>query len=221
MADTTHDDNTIVLNDFAAKIKTLDVAERKKAVALYSIFKQILAEVKAEEDTNDAEYNTYNDKTAAITTQMDEIIEGKRGVSAEELAFWKAEEPEYVPTAEAGEPAPIKGFWRGFFVNGDFYQGECDAPILEHLVHIDAKTDVDEADPSKKVVTLSFDFSENTFFENKNLWVKLHSENDEATRSEASEIKWKNNPTVEKTQKKQKKSNAMTKEIFFWFFWPA
>jgi len=207
MADT-QDDNEIMLNDFKAKIKTLGVAERKKAVALFGIFKQILAEVKQEEDSNDAEYNKYNDKTAVITTQMDDIIEGKRAVTEEEVSFWKQEEPEYVAAADANVAEVIKGFWKGFLLNGDFYTGEFDAPILEHLVHIDAKTDVDEADASKKVITLSFDFAENTFFENKNLWVKLHSENDEAVRSEASEIKWKNNPTVEKTQKKQKNKRS-------------
>lgn len=201
------DDNQIILNDFRAKIKTLDVAERKKAVALYGIFKSILEEVALEEKINDEEYNKYNDKTALITTQMDELIEGKRAVTQEELAFWQAEEPAYVLPAQES-PVAIPAFWKGFITNADFYHGECDEAILAHLVHIDAKTDVDETDAGKKIVTISFDFSENEFFENKNLWVKLHSENDEAVRSEASEIKWKNNPTVEKTQKKQKNKRS-------------
>lgn len=207
MADT-QDDNAIILNDLRAKIKTLGVAERKRAVALYGIFKTILEEVKHEEASNDAEYNKYNDKTATITTQMDDIVEGKRAVNEEELAFWKQEEPEYVAPADANAAAVLKGFWKGFLLNGDFYTGEFDGPILEHLVHIDAKTDVDEKDGNKKIMTLSFDFADNEFFENKNLWVKLHSDNDEAVRSEASEIKWKSNPTVEKTQKKQKNKRS-------------
>lgn len=198
------DDKDIVLNDLKAKIKTLDLAERKKAVALYGIFKQILEEVNKEEAKNDEEYNRYNDITAVITTQMDEIIEGKRSITEDEINFWKQEEPEYSPDPQANTPAVIKGFWKGFLLNGDFYQGDADGPILEHLIHIDAKTDIDEQDGDKKIITLSFDFSENEFFENKQLWVKLYSEHEEATRSEASEIKWKNNPTVEKTQKKQK-----------------
>lgn len=207
MADN-QDDNQIILNDLKAKIKTLGVAERKKAVALYGIFKQILEEVKQEETHNDAEYNKYNDKTAVITTQMDDVIEGKRAVTQDEIDFWKQEEPEYASDPQSNALVAIKGFWKGFLLNGDFYSGDCDGPILEHLVHIDAKTDVDEANDSKKVVTLSFDFADNEFFENKNLWVKLYSENDEAARSEACEIKWKNNPTVEKTQKKQKNKRS-------------
>lgn len=208
------DDNQTILNDLKAKIKTLDLNERKKAVALYGIFKQILEEVKAEEATSDAEYNKYNDKTAIITTHMDDIIEGKRAVTEEEINFWKQEDPEYTPDPQNNTAEVIKGFWKGFLVNGDFYVGEHDAPILEHLLHIDAKTDVDEADDSKKIITLSFDFADNEFFENKNLFVKLHSENEEAVRSEASEIKWKNNPTVEKTQKKQKnKRSGQTRVI--------
>lgn len=198
------DDNEVMLNDLKAKIKTLDVADRKKAVALYAIFKQILDEVDKEQAKNDEEYKRYNDLTAHITTQMDEIVEGKRLVNAEELAFWKQEEPTFVEDPTLNVAEPIKGFWKGFIMNGDFYHGECDAPILEHLLKIDARTDEDENDSGKKQVTLSFEFSDNEFFENKQLWVKLYSEHDEAARSEGSEIKWKNNPTVEKTQKKQK-----------------
>ena len=202
------DEHDIMLNDLREKIKTLGVAERKRAVALYGIFKQILAEVRVEQEANDAEYDKYNDRTAVITTQMDEVIEGKRAVTEEEVAFWKAEEPGYALPADLAAAEPIKGFWKGFMLNGDFYTGEFDAPILEHLTRIDGKTDVDEADSSKRVITLSFDFSPNTYFENTNLWVKLHSEGEEAIRSEASEIKWKNNPTVEKTQKKQKNKRS-------------
>ena len=198
------DENQVMLDELKAKIKTLDIAERKKAVALYGIFKQIIDEVNKEQNLNDEEYKKYNEITTHITTQMDEIIEGKRVINDDEVNFWKQEEPEFTVDATVNVAQPIKGFWKGFIANGEFYHGECDLPILEHLLRIDAKTDEDENDSGKKVTTLTFEFSANEFFENTSLWVKLHTENDEVLRSEASEIKWKNNPTVEKTQKKQK-----------------
>ena len=202
------DDNEVMLNDLKTKIKTLDIVERKKAVALYGIFKQILNETEKEQARNDEEYKKYNELTAQITTHMDDIIEGKRTITEEELAFWKQEDPNFVADPSLNVAESIKSFWKGFVVNGDFYHGECDGVILEHLVHIDAHTDEDENDSSKRIVTLTFEFTENEFFENKSLWIKLHSEHDEAVRSEASEIKWKNNPTVEKTQKKQKNKRS-------------
>ena len=208
------DENEIILNELKEKIKTLSVPERKKAVALYSLFKQIIEEVKKEQALNDEEYNKYNEVTALITTQMDEIIEGKRSITDAEIECWKQEEPTFVNDANINVAEPIKGFWKGFLINADFYHGDCDAAILEHLEHIEAKTEEDEIDGGKKIITLTFGFSDNNFFENKELWVKLHSEHDAAVRSEASEIKWKNNPTVEKTQKKQKnKRSGQTRVI--------
>ena len=208
------DDNKTMLDELKAKIKTLDIAERKKGVALYGIFKQIIDEVEKEKSLNDAEYKKYNDMTANITTQMNEIIEGKRVIHEDEINFWKQEEPEFVVDENLNIPEKIEGFWKLFLVNNDFYHGECDLAILDHLQHIDTKTDEDESDSDKKQITLTFGFSENEFFENESLWVKLYTENDEAQYSEASEIKWKNNPTVEKTQKKQKnKRTGQTRVI--------
>ena len=198
------DDNEVMLNELKAKIKTLDVPERKKAVALYGIFKQIVEEVNKEQTLNDDEYNKYNNITSGITTQMDEIIEGKRPINEEEINFWKQEEPEFTVDENLNVSEKIKEFWKGFIVNGDIYHGDCDMPILSHLQHIEAKTVEDENDNEKKQITLTFEFSENEFFENESLWVKLYTANEDPEKSEACTIKWKNNPTVEKTQKKQK-----------------
>lgn len=203
-----------MLKEFEEKIKALPVPERKKAVALYGIFKQMLKIVNEEDDFNKKEYDIYNEITAEITGEMDSIIEGKRKINEEEIEFWKKEEPEFTVEESQNTPTAIKGFWKEFIVNGEFYYGECDLPILEHLTHIESLTKEDANDETRKQITISFTFSPNEYFENEKLDVKLNVINDEAVDNEFTPIKWKNNPTVKVITRKQKnKRTGQTRTI--------
>lgn len=203
------------LNELKETIKKLPVNERKQAAALYTLFEEIVANKGVEEKENDVAFKAYSESINKITTAMDEIVEGKRKVAAEELAFWKEKvDSSYAPDEAANDGAPIKGFWRKFIENAHIYHGEQDLPILEHLKHIEISEDSDKADPTLSFTTLTLEFEANEFFKNSTLSVKLFTKEGELVKSEGTPIEWTKNVTVKKTSKTQKnKRTGQTRTI--------
>lgn len=194
-----------LLGELREVVKKLPLNERKQAAALFSIFEQIVENNVAEEKENDASYKKYSKAVQEITTAMDQIIEGKRKVTDEEVAYWKdTVDAGYTPDQATNTEAPIKGFWRKFIENSGLYHGEQDLPILDHLVHVEISDENDKADQSITYTVLTLDFSPNKYFTNEKLTTKLFQKDGEMTKSEGTVIQWTENPTVKKTTKSQK-----------------
>lgn len=204
-----------LLTELKETIKKLPLNERKQAAVLYTLFEEIIAQKTAEDAANDACYKTYSEAINNITTSMDQIIEGKRQVTDDEIAYWKTNvEADFAPAPEANTGAPIKSFWRKFIENSKMYHGEQDLPLLEHLTHVEISDDTDAADKSLSTTTLALTFSANEWFTNPTLTVKLTTKDGELLKSEGTPIQWTNNVTVKKTTKTQKnKRNGQTRTI--------
>lgn len=203
------------LGELREAIKKLPINERKQAASLYTLFEEIVANKEQEEKDNDVAFKAYSESINKITTAMDQIIEGKRKVEAEELAYWKDKvDSSYVPDETANNGAPIKGFWRKFIENAKIYHGEQDLPILDHLTHIEIAEDTDKTDSTLSFTTLNLEFEANEFFKNTHLSVKLFTKDGELTKSEGTQIEWLKNVTVKKTSKTQKnKRTGQTRTI--------
>lgn len=114
------EDHKKVLEEFKAKVKALPVADRKKAAMLVEIFEQILKIEEEQENAHDNAFKVYSNAIEKITTDMDQIIEGARKVTEEEIAFWKTTaDPEFAPAPEDNDQQPLAGFWRGYILNSD------------------------------------------------------------------------------------------------------
>ena len=207
-----------LLLELKETVKKLPLNERKQAAMLYFIFEEIVANKDEEEKLNDESYKLYSDEINKLTTSMDLIIEGKRKVLDEEVAYWnKNVDANYKPNETDNNQTPIKSFWRKFIENSNLYHGEKDIPILEHLTHVEI---ADENDPSNEKIRWMFlhlDFSSNEFFDNTKLSLKLIFQGGVVEKSEGTVIQWKNNPTIKKSTKSQKnkrtgQSRTITKE---------
>jgi hypothetical protein len=204
-----------LLTELRDIVKALPLNERKQGAVLYSIFEQILENKAQEEKLNEAAFQEYSSAINKITGSMDEIIEGKRKVTDEEIAYWRDNvDSGYVAAPEHNTEAPIKGFWRKFIENSGIYHGVQDGPILEHLTHVEISDETDKEDPTISSMILTLDFSPNEFFKNAQLKTKLVSKSGENQKSEGTAIEWTNNPTIKKTTKTQKnKRSGQTRTI--------
>jgi hypothetical protein len=210
----TFEEHKKVLEEFKAKIKTLPLLERKNAVMLFDIYQQIIKIEEEQEKAREEAFKTYSKEIETFTSEMDLIVEGKRKVTEEELNFWKTcAEPEFVAKEEDNDSAPFLGFWKNYILNSDIYHGDQDGPMLAHLKKMEIN-DADADEKGQKITSLTCHFTPNEFFENEVLTTKLIYVNDELVKSEGTEIKWKNNPTVKKTTKTQKnKRTGQTRSI--------
>ena len=205
-----------MLQQLKEVIKALPLNERKQAVVLYSIFEQVVQSKETEDKLNEASYKEYSSAIEGLTTQMDEIIEGKRKVTADEIGYWREKvDSAFAPTEEDNDAKPVKSFWRKFIENAGIYHSKTDLPMLDHLTHVDIQSGAEESDPKCGYLTVTLEFSENEFFSNDKLTVKLVTHNDLAVKSEGTVINWKkDNPTVKKTSKTQKnKRTGQTRTI--------
>lgn len=204
-----------LVNQLRETIKKLPLNERKQAAALFSIFQDMVENNVAEEKENEAAYKVYSDAVEKITSSMDEIIEGKRKVAEEEVAFWRDNvDKDYVPDQATNTETPIKGFWRKFVENSGLYHGEQDLDVLDHLLHVEIKDETDPADPSLTSTILHLAFSPNEFFSNATLTTKLIQKDGDVIRSEGTPINWTKNVTMKKTTKSQKnKRTGQTRTI--------
>lgn len=207
-----------LLNQFKDTVKQLPVNERKHGVMLYSIYEQIVINIEEEEKLNDEAYNKYSESIQVLTTESDNIVEGKRKVTEEEISLWKTnEEPDFKYEEKDNTEAPLKSFWRKFIENAHIYHGEKDSAMLDHLVHIEISDKTDEKDETVRSLTVELQFTKNDFFENEKLTCKLHFKDNVPEKSEGTPIIWKQNPTIKKTTKTQKNkktgaSRTITKE---------
>lgn len=198
------------------KIKSLPVGQRRQAVKLYNIFTQI-AEVKEHEDKEtDAVYQAYDKRLFDLTTQMDEIIEGKRNTTAAEFEFWKQSiDANFVQPAE---PAPLEHlphYWKKYIFNNNIYTGEHDEKLLNALTNISTSSEeVKEGDKVLSVRKLICKFAKNEFFKNEELTVSVFEHEGELTKTVGTKIDWTNNPTVQKEQKKKKNKKTGETKVF-------
>lgn len=197
-------------------VKALPLNERKQAAMLYTLYEEIVTNIEAEEKDNDKIFSEYADSISKITTQMDELIEGKRKVTDEEINQWKdLVEPTYAPTEADNNGQPIKSFWRKFIQNSDIYHSEKDQAMLDHITHVEISDEEDKANHHNRHLILKLKFSSNEFFNNEELSVKIVSESGVVSKTEGTVIDWKKgNPTIKKTTKNQKnKKTGQTRVI--------
>ena len=109
-----------VLSELKAKVKTLPIAERKKAAMLAEVFEQIIKLETEKQKAHDTAFGLYSAAVEKITTEMDLVVEGQRKIREEELQYWKtAAEPTFVLKEEDNDQKPLAGFWRDYILNSD------------------------------------------------------------------------------------------------------
>jgi len=109
-----------VLEELRAKVKALPLSERKNGVMLFNIFQEIIKIEEESEKIRDEAFKSYSKEIETVTTEMDNVVEGKRKITEEEFNFWKANaEAEYVPKEEENDGTPFVGFWKNYILNSD------------------------------------------------------------------------------------------------------
>jgi nucleosome assembly protein 1-like 1 len=236
MAETTtkiypHDEADIKYEkEIVDAIKKLPLEQRFQAIALNNYIlmrKQLDAEVEAQVGGLVVKYNKLQ---APLMQQLNEIISGQRAPTQEELqeakAHLAADEVEKINENLTAEP--IADYWFKVLtscvrLSEDIF--EADHAILKKITSIEH---VPEEEGEN--FTIRFNFAPNEFFENEFLSVKFTMiDEHEPSKTEGTEIKWKEGKditkkTVSKKQKNKKTGKTRTVEktvdadSFFTFF---
>lgn len=207
-------------------IRKLPVELRGQAVALNNILiqkKKLDSELEKEIQTLTLKYEKLGEP---LIHKSNDIIGGKAALSDEDMAgidgFVAEGEKDQIKTDSA-----IPNYWFTALKNCDMFAQdikEHDEAILKHITKIECKVHEEHN------YTIFFYFSENEFFTN-NLLTKsfVMKEAENPTKSEGTEIEWKEGKDITKksVQKKQKNkktgvSRTVTKNVdadsFFNFF---
>lgn len=204
-----------IIANLKENIKKVPVAHRGQALAIYNKLKQYFAEEEKVDDELEKNGKVFEKSQWDITTTMDQIIDGTRKCTDEEL---KSVLPEYLKEGEAvneesNDGVKMQGYWKTCFKNAKLIMKECDEPILNHLRQIDIKSELKAKEKDQpKTMTLKLMFEENEFFENSELSCTVHYlHGEEFYKSEGCDIKWKPGKNIT-TKPKNKKLNKKQRE---------
>lgn len=187
-----------------------DISQKVKLVAINNILNQL----KELEDKQESELNEIKSKyeamIAPLIEQQQQITTGSRCVNDDEVkeaSQFNIDDAQL--EANKGDSSGIKQYWLKVFKNSYILQTEIkehDIEILKHLQKL--KISKTKEDKEEKW-TFEFVFEENEHFEEtvvtKSIWIDIAEE--KATRSEGTQITWKEDKNVtKKTVKKQQKN---------------
>lgn len=194
-------------DEFDAEIKAIEAKILDKKRPLYQIRQQIIEGEVTEFSTYKADFATHH---AELETYHAENLTKKKA----------SEEPQEEEEVKAIDVENLKGkqgipdFWYRSIKNNQMIfelVKEKDEPILEkHLLKVESeKQEPDTADAkSRKALTIKFHFSENEYFPEKVLALKViykPNTEDEVERIEGTPISWADeskDPTKKKIKKK-------------------
>jgi|ERR1712194_666991 len=158
-------ENKKILSEFKEKIKSIPIANRRKALAIYNIYVDLYAKDDLNESNIRNNLKTFTDSQTEITTRSDEIIEGKRKVNTTELESvneFLNEGEEVKEQDNNGER--INDFWLKSFKNKRFEISERDEPVLKHLINVEIIEKDDAENKNKRSTEINLTFEKNEFF---------------------------------------------------------
>ncbi|KAM3138143.1 hypothetical protein pb186bvf_009816 [Paramecium bursaria] len=198
------------------RIKGLELKVKLKAIALnvYLMEKKSL-DTKLEREMKKLQ-KQYDKQAAELYQKSNEIIEGSRLLTEEELKdvdfYLEGDEASQKNSALIQEP--LYGFWYNALKNSDIIAQEIkerDEPILKHII----KVEYQQQDGSENF-TLLFYFQQNDFFQNTILKKKfVLKDGENPVKSEGTMIDWNEGKNVTKKQMKKKRVNKTTGMIDF------
>jgi len=165
-----------------------------------------------------------------ITSAMDEIIDGSRKVTDDELkAVDEFLSEGQAVTDELNDAKKIENYWLTVFQNAKIPLKEADKEIIKCLKQVDIRSELKQDEPNKpKILTLKLIFEENDYFEGTELTTALNFEGyEEIKKCEGCDIKWKPGKNVmtkiktkkptksDKRNKKKGKIEEKIKELSF------
>ncbi|CAD8062869.1 unnamed protein product [Paramecium primaurelia] len=198
------------IDEVIAKIKTLPLAQRVHAVALFHSLKRKQQYDEELEEQIKKLTNQYDRLNLPLYEQQNEIILGQRIPNEVELANL----PKFVSDAETQEIAqnnvaePLAEYWYKVLKNSTLISDVChdnekDWDVLKFL----KKVELDHEENNNNF-TIKLTFLPNEYFTNEVLQKKFFFEDNEDTpiKSESTHIDWKDgkNITQKKVSKKQK-----------------
>ena len=173
--------------------KTTDITKRKKMIQLlrqFTFFIQNNDECSKQEKE---EYFKYVKEVENYTRRADELLEGGKQFTAEEVHRVK---DIFKVDISGMQNLPIPGYWREVLKNANIRWGPMDFELFKTLHRIDVHTKLNSENRTTEFVELKFVFDldkkEQCLFEDENLWVRIIFKNDELLTVENSGIKWKN-----------------------------
>ncbi|CAD8101789.1 unnamed protein product [Paramecium sonneborni] len=214
------------------KIKALPLKEKLKAVALnYYLQQKKKLDIELEKEMKKLQIQ-FDEKAAKIYKASNEIIEGTRLLTEEELkdVDFYLEGEEATQKNQALTAEPINGYWFKALKNSDIIAQEIkdrDDPILKSLTKI-------EYEPQEKSdnFSLNFYFAPNDYFKNTVLKKKfILKDGENPVKSEGTIIEWNDGKNVTRKLIKKKQlekksgivktiSQEVDAESFFIFFKP-
>ena len=210
-------DNQQILIDLKKKIKSIkDITLKKKSAHLYNIFKKILKIETVHQSQKLQLRDIYNEKTTQITSESDNLIEGKTAIPEPLIKNWlKTHDPDFQYTQKDLKNQKVKNFWLNFILNNEIYNGIDDEEILHNLEKIEIINKTDSKDEFLKMTDFICYFSENKYFDNKMLKTTLFYEGEQIMASKGTLINWKINPTLKKVKKIQVNKRTKKKRSVF------
>ena len=213
-------DDKKIISDLEKRIKSFkDIKLKKKSVLLHQIFKKL---IKIENNyylEKKKKTDEYNANTEKITTESDQIIEGKKDIDELLIKNWiKDKEKDFFYQPSDLQKKELKDFWLNFILNNNIYNGVDDEEILLHLKKVEIINKTDANDDFLKMTDFICYFSENKYFDNKMLKASLFYEGDQIMASSGTLITWKINPTLKNVKKIQinkrtKKKRTVVKKV--------
>lgn len=188
----------ILLKKLKEIIRALPINLRKPAVSIYYKILSIYDNVKYEEEKVDEMIVESNIRYQQILDSMNEIIEGEREVTKDEIDFWKKEvEPNYTLVPDSRPLTPIPKFWSKFLSRSNVRMGSFDKPIFLFIkrIHTDDSNYEDFSNP-EETTTMFIEFYENPFILNPKIKIIGGFWKEEEIQLIPDHVNWKANPTV-------------------------
>merc|ERR1711976_615161 len=205
-------DNKTILESFKKNLKKVPLSARGQALAICNLLQKFLNEEALIDKKIEGVNKDFEKQQWTITSAMDEIIDGTRKLTDDELkAVDEFLTEGQTVTDDMNDQKKIENYWLTVFENAKIPIKEADKPIIKCLKKVDIRSEHKTEEPNKpKVMTLKLIFEENEFFEGTELTTVLKFEGyEEIKSSEGGDIKWKPGKKVmiKLKTKKSKKDN--------------
>lgn len=194
-------------------IRSLNTKDKIVCTALYNLLKERKEIDNEQQEELKNLFSKFSDMSNPLNKKALELVRGDRQPSDEELANMKdiVTDEEELKQLQETQTTAVPQYWATVLkniVSIQKYMKSEDYDILKSLINIEI---VEEKDNSNVAITLHF--SENEYFTNSSLYVKIFvSEDDDETpeKSEGTEINWKEGKNITQKTIKKKQRNKKT-----------
>merc|ERR1711920_802214 len=178
-------DSKTILESFKKNLKKVPLKARGQALAMHNLLQKFLNEEDVTDKKIEGVNKDFEKQQWTITSAMDEIIDGTRKVTDDELkATDEFLNEGQTVTDDMNDQKKIENYWLTVFENAKIPMKAADKDIIKCLKQVDIRSEIKSDEPTKpKTLTLKLIFEENEHFEGTELSTVLKFEGYEEIKS--------------------------------------